>query len=101
MKCLSYYTFFETISNKTRMSIIESLLRSPKCVNEICHDIREEQSKVSHSLQRLMECNFLNAKRDGKKKIYSLNEETVIPILRLVDKHVSKFCNKECTRKSE
>ncbi len=98
MKCDSYYLFFDTISNKTRMRIIESLLKSEKSVSEICSDIMEEQSKVSHSLKRLMACNFLNVKRDGKNRIYSLNEETIIPILKLVDKHVSKFCNKSCMK---
>lgn len=83
------------------MMIIESLMRSPKSVNEICKDIREEQSKVSHSLKRLMGCNFLNVKREGKKKIYSLNEETVVPILKLVDKHVLRFCDSSCTKKVE
>ncbi len=99
MKCNSYYSFFETISNKTRMKIIESLLNNPKSVNEICDETKEEQSKISHSLKRLMSCNFLNVRRDGKRKIYSLNEETVIPILKLVDKHVTKFCDKSCMKK--
>ena len=101
MKCSSYYMFFDTISNKTRMAIIESLLKGDKSVNEICDDVGEEQSKVSHSLKRLMDCNFLDVKREGKKRIYSLNQETVVPILRLVDKHVSKFCDKSCMRKLE
>jgi len=92
MKCNSYHAFFDTISNKTRMNIVESLMQSPKCVNDIAQDIKEEQSKVSHNLKKLMECNFLDVKQQGKKRIYSLNRDTVIPILRLVDKHVSKFC---------
>ena len=90
--------FFDTISNKTRMAIIESLLKEDKSVNEICEDVKEEQSKISHSLKRLMECNFLEVKRDGKKRIYSLNQETVVPILKLVDKHVAKFCTGECMK---
>jgi DNA-binding transcriptional ArsR family regulator len=101
MKCDSYYIFFDTISNKTRMNIIDSLMKKPKSVNEICADIKEEQSKVSHSLKRLMDCNFLNVQREGKKKIYALNEETIIPIFQLVDKHVSKFCTKECMRRAK
>ncbi len=91
--------FFDTISNKTRMTIIESLLKGDKSGSEICFDMEEEQSKVSHGLKRLMECNFLEVKRDGKKRIYSLNQETVVPILRLVDKHVAKFCDKSCLDK--
>ncbi|MBD3163901.1 metalloregulator ArsR/SmtB family transcription factor [Candidatus Woesearchaeota archaeon] len=98
MKCSSYYLFFDTISNKTRMSIIESLLKSDKSVGEIARAIGEEQSKVSHSLKKLMVCNFLNVTRQGKKRIYSLNQQTVVPILNLVDKHVSMFCSKECLK---
>jgi DNA-binding transcriptional ArsR family regulator len=101
MKCNSYYMFFDTISNNTRMRIIENLMESPKSVNELCSEIKEEQSNVSHSLKRLMECNFLNVKREGKKKIYSLNEETVVPILKLVDKHVEKYCGNECMKRSK
>ena len=101
MKCDSYYLFFDTISNKTRMKIIESLINGPKSVKEICFDIEQEQSKVSHSLKRLMECNFLEVKRVGKKRVYSLNRDTVVPILNLVDEHVSKFCDKNCMKKVE
>ena len=98
MKCNSYYLFFDTISNKTRMAIIDSLMQRAKSVNEICEDINEEQSKVSHSLSKLMECNFLEVSREGKRRVYSLNRETIVPIFKLVDKHVSKFCSGECTK---
>ena len=93
--------FFDTISNKTRMTIIESLLKGDKSVSEICFDIEEEQSKVSHNLKKLMQCKFLDVKKDGKKRIYSLNQDTVVPILKLVDKHVHKFCDRSCMGKSE
>ena len=98
MKCNSYYLFFDTISNKTRMAIIDSLMGGAKSVSQICEDIHEEQSKVSHNLKKLMECNFLEVSRDGKRRVYSLNKETIIPIFRLVDKHVSKFCLGECSK---
>jgi ArsR family transcriptional regulator len=97
MKCKSYETFFEVFSNKTRLNIVEFLLKGPKTVNEICKAVGEEQSKVSHNLKKLMDCHFLNVKREGKKRIYSLNEETIIPLMNLVEEHVKKFCCKECT----
>lgn len=101
MKCSSYYLFFDTVSNKTRMKIIESLMKREKSVSQLCLDLNEEQSKVSHSLKRLIECNFLDVKREGKKRIYSLNQETVVPILKLVDKHVSRFCSEGCCFKEK
>jgi len=84
--------FFENFSNKTRIKIIETLLKKPKSVTEICKDINEEQSKVSHNLKKLAECNFVDAKQEGKKRIYSLNKDTLLPILAMVSKHVHKYC---------
>lgn len=98
MTCNSYDLFFETFSNKTRIRIIKTLNLCPKSVTEICKVTKEEQSKVSHNLRKLMECNFLDVKREGKKRIYSLNKDTIIPILSLVDKHVKKYCCEECRK---
>lgn len=100
MNCKSYYLFFETFSNSTRMRIIEALMLGPKSVTEICNHLKEEQSKISHSLKKLMECNFLDVERKGKKRVYSLNKDTIIPILKLVTKHVHKYCGEECKKKS-
>ena len=75
MKCMSYENFFENFSNKTRLKIIDSLKKGPKSVNKLCNDIHEEQSKVSHNLRKLMDCNFLEVKREGKKRVYSLNKD--------------------------
>ena len=99
MKCPSYNVFFETISNKTRMKIIEALRLSEKSVNEICKAVNEEQSKVSHNLKKLIDCNFLDVKSDGKKRIYSLNKDTITPILKLVEKHVQTYCGERCNKK--
>lgn len=99
MTCHSYNLFFDSFSNKTRMKIIESLISGPKSVTEICTFTKEEQSKVSHNLRRLKECNFLDVKKNGKQRIYSLNKDTVVPILKLVDKHVHKYCKEVCNKK--
>ena len=98
MKCKSYELFFETFSNKTRFNIIQTLLQKPKSVTEIAQTINEEQSKVSHALKKLAHCNFLTVKKHGKQRIYSLNKDTIIPILQLVEKHVSCHCSGECRK---
>jgi len=99
MNCPSYNLFFETISNKTRLKIIESLIKGEKSVNEICKAVNEEQSKVSHNLKKLADCNFLDVKSEGKQRIYSLNKDTITPILKLVEKHVSMHCKGGCNKK--
>ena len=99
MKCKSYELFFEVFSNKTRMKIIEALITGPKSVSEICKLTNEEQSKISHNLSKLMECHFFDVERKGKKRVYSLNKDTIIPILQLVERHVSKYCKEVCGKK--
>jgi ArsR family transcriptional regulator, lead/cadmium/zinc/bismuth-responsive transcriptional repressor len=97
MKCSSY--FFNVISNKTRWKIINSLYDSEKCVKDICTNINEEQSKVSHNLKILFDCNFVFYKKKGTRKTYYLNKKTVVPLLDTMKKHMKEFCNKNCVIK--
>ncbi|MDP7115993.1 MAG: helix-turn-helix domain-containing protein [Candidatus Woesearchaeota archaeon] len=96
MKCESYFRFFETVSGKLRWSILSLLENGPMSVNEISEGLNEEQSKISHNLRNLAECHFLDVKQDGKKRIYSLNKETIVPLMKLVEKHVEKYCTDFC-----
>ena len=63
-------------------------------LNEICEITNEEQSKISHNLKILTRCNVLDCKIDGKKRIYSINNDTIVPLMELVEKHVEKNCSK-------
>lgn len=69
-----------------------SLDKHPKSVNELVSELKIEQSKLSHALGELKECNIVNVKTEGKKRIYSLTP-SIIPILRLIECH-SKGCDK-------
>ena len=91
--------FFETLSTKLRWKILESLKNKKKSVNEICNLLKEDQSKVSHNLKKLKECHFINVEKKGKERVYSLNEDTILPLLNLVDKHMKKYCCKTCPMK--
>ena len=95
MKCSSYEDFFKNFANKTKFKIIMLLKNKPMSVNELSKTMKEEQSKISHSLAKLSACNILNVEQKGKQRIYSLNKDTVIPIIQLVEKHVEKHCDKK------
>lgn len=99
MKCTSYDSFFEVFSQKLRIQIIELLQKKPMCVKDICSSLDEEQSKVSHNLKKLADCHFISAKQDGKNRVYSLNKETIVPLLNLVEKHVKTYCCESCTKR--
>ena len=91
--------FFETIGAKTRLRILELLQQRQMSVTEICYAIKEEQSNVSHNLKKLVECHFIDVEKKGKQRIYSLNKDTILPLMQLVGKHVTKYCCKECKMK--
>lgn len=91
MKYISYKLFFKAFANKTRFEIIELLIKAPKTVNQICKKLGYEQSRVSHNLKCLVDCGFIQNKRVGKTKVYSLDQKTIIPILKLVDTHIGKY----------
>jgi DNA-binding transcriptional ArsR family regulator len=96
MNCTSYENFFRNFSNRTKFRIVMSLKNKPMSVTELAKALGEEQSKISHSLAKLSACNILTVKQSGKKRIYSVNNDTVLPIMNLVEKHVEKHCKGKC-----
>jgi len=86
------HLFFEILGTKLKMDIIENLRVTPLSVNELTRRCNEERSKVSHALLSLLQCGFVMARKDGKKRLYSLNKETLVPLLDLADMHIRKYC---------
>jgi len=90
--------FFETLGNKTRLDIIHLLVHKPYRATDIAGKLDYEQSLVSHHLRRLETCGFVKASRNSTERIYQINKETIGPLLKLVDRHVNKFCKKACAK---
>jgi DNA-binding transcriptional ArsR family regulator len=88
------YKFFSCLSNPTRLATIEILAEKPMSVNEIATTLGEEQSMISHNLKPLVECKFIESNTVGKKRVYSLNIETIEALLRIVKNHAKKHCPK-------
>lgn len=87
-----YKVFFETLGNKTRWEIVHLLQKKPQRATAISEKLGYEQSLISHHLRRLEACGFVTVERKGVERIYVLNQETIKPLLTLVDQHVRKFC---------
>lgn len=100
MKENTYYVFFANLANPLRVNIVEVLKETPKSVSEISKELKVEQSKISHSLKSLKSCNIVNSTQKGKQRIYSLNKKTIIPILKLIDKHAQIHCKGGCCCKN-
>ena len=82
----TYHIFFSKLSNKLRINIISSLKEKSKSVSQLSKELNIEQSKLSHALKELKDCNIVKVEQKGKQRIYSLSR-TIIPILRLIDCH--------------
>jgi DNA-binding transcriptional ArsR family regulator len=89
----NYNIFFTNLANPLKIGIILSLRVKEKNVSELVKDLDVEQSKISHALQSLKACSIVNMKEKGKERIYSLNKNTILPMLELIDKHALTHCN--------
>ena len=86
------YKFFTNLSNPTRLATLEKLMDKPMSVTELAVSLGQEQSMVSHNLQPLLRCNFISIKRQGKKRVYSANQETVGALFKTIKIHAEKYC---------
>ena len=81
-------SFFVNFSNKARLNIM-LLLKTRACdVTTISRNLKIEQSLVSHNMTKLLSCNLVQSKREGKTKIYSLNKKVALPILDIYEKNI-------------
>ncbi|MDD3083617.1 MAG: metalloregulator ArsR/SmtB family transcription factor [Candidatus ainarchaeum sp.] len=93
-KCLNI------LGNEIRIKIINLLKEKPRTVLEICEKTSEEQSTISHSLQKLRKCKFVNYKKQGKERIYFINSKIFFEnsnknILELIEEHVKNYCEEK------
>ena len=93
--------FLETLSNETRLGILLSLGKKSLNVTQICQSTGLNQTTISHNLSRLEKCGFVQVEQEGKYRIYSVNKETINPLLKLMNQHMKKYCKKLCACENE
>ena len=76
------HIFFSTLSNPTRLAILELLRDKAKNVTEISKALNQEQSMISHNLRPLEKCGFVFLERRGGEHFYSPNKETMKPLFK-------------------
>ena len=96
-----YQIFFVSLSNPNRLQIINSLRKGKKNVGEICKATGFEQTMVSHNLKRLERCSMVIAEKKGKYRYYSLNKETIKPLMKFIDDHINRHCCKLLGKKQK
>ena len=99
MKKNTYHIFFNNFANPLKINIISCLKEKEKSVSDLVSDLKVEQSKISHALSSLRCCNIVDFMQKGKNRIYFLNKKTIVPILKLIDKHSQTYCKNKCSFK--
>ena len=88
----AYKIFFGTLISESRLKIINLLRRERKNVSEIVKELKMNQTTISHDLARLKKCGFVKVEIDKNFRYYSLNEETIEPLMDIIDNHMSQYC---------
>jgi len=76
---------FKALSEETRYKIIKVLLEGEKCACEIPDLIGKTQSNTSMHLAKLQDWDIVKVRKDGKKRLYSIDNEKVRKILKLLE----------------
>ncbi len=88
----AYKIFFGTLVSEPRLKIINLLRKGRKNVSQIMSELNLDQTLTSHNLARLKKCGFVKVEIQGKFRYYKLNEETIRPLMELIDSHMSHYC---------
>lgn len=79
------------LAHPLRMKILEFIDRSGDInVNNIYRNLQLEQSITSHHLKILKEANVVNATKDGKLMIYSINYDIIEKTVNAVNRFLGK-----------
>ncbi|MDD5163093.1 MAG: ArsR family transcriptional regulator [Candidatus ainarchaeum sp.] len=93
--------FFGMFANRLKVQILEELMARPMGVTELAGALDAERSKVSHALLSMNACRIVHAEQDGRQRLYSVNNKTVLPMMRIAEKHVAGNCEKCLAMKQE
>ena len=88
----AYKVFFGTLVSEPRLKIINLLRKGKKNVSQIINELKMDQTSVSHDLARLKQCGFVQNEVEGKFRYYKLNDQSIKPLMDLIEKHMSQYC---------
>lgn len=65
---------FQTLADPSRRRIVEALRAGEQPVNDVVGSLDIHQSGVSRHLRILLEAGFVQVRRDGARRLYSLRQ---------------------------
>lgn len=95
--------FFKGLADKSRFSILESLMDGEKAVGEIVEATGLTQSNASMHLACLLDCGLVHKTRQGQRMQYRLANEEIKDLVAVMRKIVSQHTQEifDCTHDYE
>lgn len=75
----------DALSDPTRRQLCELLRDGPRSVNELASALPVSQPAVSQHLKVLKQARLVHARKDGNRRIYSLDPRGIAELRRYVD----------------
>ena len=82
--------FFKVFGDATRLKILNVLLCSELCVQDIAKAINMSESAVSHQLRVLKQMDLVKNRREGKTIFYSPADTHIVTILNTGIEHMEE-----------
>ena len=73
---------FKALSDPTRVQILKIVQARERSVNEIVDFFSLSQPTISRHLSTLANCGLLNARRFEQQKLYSVNKDNLLNLLK-------------------
>lgn len=86
---------FSLLSDPSRLSIVLACAEAEHSVGEIAERLGLSSSLVSHHLRLLKAARILSARRDGKHIFYTLEDDCVRNVLKIMSTHIFNHHDKE------
>jgi DNA-binding transcriptional ArsR family regulator len=71
---------YTAIAEPRRRQILELVGRSEQAVNDVVTELGMDQPSVSKHLRVLREVNLVRVRRDGRRRLYSVNPQALKPV---------------------
>lgn len=81
---------FKGFAEKSRLSILETILEKPKTVSQIVELTKLSQPNTSTHLSCLLECGLVQAKQNGRNVYYQISTKEVKKLIKIAQKILSQ-----------
>jgi len=80
-----FSNFFKMLGNPLRLQILKILSHEDFCVCTLSEITSQQQTLISHHLSKLKSAGLVDERQEGKYRIYSIKDEKVRQILKILD----------------